>query len=359
VKLPRSQPNRPIRVLVVEDSRTQRELLVGLLRASGDFEVVGMASNGQEAIAEAQRLRPQVIAMDIHLPILDGYEATRQIMRQCPTPIVLISSRHDTALRVRDGLDVGALAVVGKPGVCITSLGRDDDRMAFLTTLRLMADVHVVTRHAPRAPATARRAALIGAQPATGRPMLLAIAASTGGPAAIQTVLRGLGAGFSLPILIAQHIAPGFAPLLADWLNKTTSLPVRIAQQGEQLRPGQVYLAPQDHHVIISALEVVGLRPTALGDHFCPSGDALFDTVARIYGARAIGLVLTGMGNDGASGLLALRAAGAPTLAQDAASCVVYGMPRAAIEAGAVVRGESLEGIVNAICELAGSAAPR
>jgi two-component system, chemotaxis family, protein-glutamate methylesterase/glutaminase len=344
---------QPIRVLIVEDSRSQRELLVGLLRASSDFEVVGMASNGKAAVAEAQRLRPQVIAMDIHLPILDGYEATRQIMRQCPTPIVLISSQADTTGRTIEALAAGALAVVGKPGACLGALTTDDERVAFLTTLRLMAGVPVVTRHSPRASAAEHRGVAAGGRlPAVSQPTVLAIAASTGGPAAVQTVLRGLGAGFPLPILLVQHITGAFIPLLGEWLNKTTALAVRVAQQGERLVPGQIYMAPQDHHIIVYEPGVVGLRPLHPGDRFCPSADVLFESVARICGARAIGLVLTGMGDDGAHGLLALHAAGAPTLAQNEASCVVYGMPRAAIEAGAITRTETLMGIVAAISEL-------
>jgi two-component system chemotaxis response regulator CheB len=357
----------PIRVLVVEDSRSQRELLLGLLRGSGDFEVVGIAANGKEAIAEAQRLRPNVIAMDIHLPILDGYEATRQIMRRCPTPIVLISSQGDTARRSIEALAAGALAVVNKPG------GRadaDDERATFLTTLRLMADVRVVTRHSSRLlspdyqPAAAAQPDTLRDGPARSAlaprrslaaPKVLAIAASTGGPAAVQTVLRGLGTGFPLPILVVQHIARGFVSALAEWLNNTITLPVRVAQQGERLFPGQIYLAPEDHHIVAYDHGAAGLRSMAKSDRFCPSADLLFESVARVYGSAAIGLVLTGMGDDGTRGLLALRAAGAPTLAQDAASCVVYGMPRAAVEAGAIARSAPLSMIADVILEMVGS----
>jgi two-component system chemotaxis response regulator CheB len=362
-------PNSPIRVLVVEDSRSQRELLLALLRGSGDFEVVGTAGNGKEAIAEAQRLRPNVIAMDIHLPILDGYEATRQIMRQCPTPIVLISSQGDTARRSIEALAAGALAVVSKPG---GRVGADDERTTFLTTLRLMADVRVVTRHSSRLLSADHQPPTIGQAnklvdssfnsiPARRRPpaapKVLAIAASTGGPAAVQTVLRGLGTGFPLPILVVQHIARGFVLALAEWLNTTLALPVRVAQQGERLYPGQVYLAPEDHHIIAYDPGAAGVRPMVAGDRFCPSADLLFESVARVYGSAAIGLVLTGMGDDGTRGLLALRAAGAPTLAQDAASCVVYGMPRAAVEAGAIVRTEPLAMIAEVILGMVGNVA--
>jgi two-component system, chemotaxis family, protein-glutamate methylesterase/glutaminase len=359
--------HQPIRVLVVEDSQSQRELLIGLLQASSGFEVAGTASNGKEAIAETQRLRPDVIAMDIHLPLLDGYEATRQIMRLCPTPIVLISGQSEAALRSIEALAAGALAVVNKPGGHINTVDAAEERATFLMMLRLMADVRVVTRHParhlpdqqltrsspiPRQTPDARRQLV---HPAVDRPQILALAASTGGPAAIQAVLRGLGAGFPLPILVVQHIARGFAAALADWLSATLPLAVRTAQQGERLLPGQIYLAPQGHHLVVHAAGMAGLRPFAESDRFCPSADLLFESVAHSYGARAIGLVLTGMGDDGARGMLSLHRAGAPTLAQSAESCVVYGMPRAAVEAGAIMRSAPLTGIVDAICELVGN----
>src|SRR5262245_17707383 len=227
--------DQPIRVLVVEDSRAQRELLVGLLNASGTLVVVGTANNGKEAIAAAQQLRPNVIAMDIHLPILDGYAATRQIMQQCPTPIVLISSQDHAALAV-GALAVGALAVVAKPRGRIDSAvmpEQDDDRIAFLTTLRLMADVQVVTRYPVRPPTIDRRppttgqleTTVVGQRLPVVVPRVLVIAASTGGPAAVQLVLRGLGAGFPLPVLVVQHIARGFVPALAEGLSST--IPVK------------------------------------------------------------------------------------------------------------------------------------
>jgi two-component system, chemotaxis family, protein-glutamate methylesterase/glutaminase len=343
--------DQPIRVLLAENSRARRDMLLGLLLASSDFEVVGTAGNGKAAIAEAQRLRPNVIAMDIDLPILDGYEATRQIMRQCPTPIVLVSNQDDIAQSSSQALAAGALAVVRKPGARVSA---EDDRMALLTTLRLMADVRVVTRHVARAVASAPAG---DQRPALVVPKVLAIAASTGGPAAVHTVLHGLGANFPLPVLVVQHIARGFVPALAEWLNNTLAVPVRIAQPGERFLPGQIYLAPEDHHLVARDPGTAGLRPVAAGDRFCPSADLLFETVANVYGSGAIGLVLTGMGDDGTRGLLALRAAGGLTLAQDAVSCVVYGMPRAAIEAGAITRSASLATIANVILELVGGVA--
>lgn len=341
-----SEPS-PIRVLLVEDSPGQRALLTHLLHASGAFAVVGVASNGRQAVQEALRLRPDVIAMDIHLPLMDGYEATREIMRRCPTPIVMISASAGEKKSI-DALAAGALTVIRKPG------GRHADPADsenFLKTLRLMAGVRVVTRFAPRAlPPSTTQAQPVSAP--VGGAQVLAIAASTGGPAAVQTILSALGRRFPLPILLVQHIARDFVPALQDWLQRTTPLPIRIAAHGERLAPGCVYLPPDGFHLLAGGRGVVELRPTHPDDRYCPSADLLFRSVAQAYGARAIGVILTGMGDDGARGLKELRERGAVTIAQDEASCVVYGMPRSAVESGAVTREAPLDQIASSILTL-------
>ena len=203
--------------------------------------------------------------------------------------------------------------------------------------------------------------ALVAAQ--TGRldaaqlntPQLLAIAASTGGPSALQTILLGLGADFRLPTLVAQHIARGFVEGMVTWLSRTTPLPVHVAQLGAPLLPGHVYLAPDEQHLLAGADGVACLQPSTASDRYCPSADLLFESVAGVYGSRAIGVILTGMGNDGARGLATLHAAGSTTLAQDEASCVVYGMPQAAVAAGAVARIELLSDLAVAIRQLVDS----
>lgn len=178
---------------------------------------------------------------------------------------------------------------------------------------------------------------------------VVAIAASTGGPLALQAIIRDLGAGFGLPVLVAQHIAAGFVGGMVDWLNRTTPLPTRLAQHDEPLQAGHIYLAPDGQHILAGPAGCVQLRAGAGGDRYCPSADILFESAAAVYGRRAIGVILTGMGNDGARGLGLLRAAGSLTLAQDEASCVVYGMPQAAVAAGAVGQVEPLSQIGAAI----------
>jgi two-component system chemotaxis response regulator CheB len=346
--------HQPIRVLVAEDSRAQRELLVGLLRAAG-MDVAGTAGDGYAAIAEARRLRPDVIAMDIHMPGLDGYAATRQIMESCPTPIVLISSANDVSQRTVAALAAGALAVVPKPG------GGDDpaqtfDRANFLTVMRLMADVLVVTRrpdkHPPLSVELAAPPGYADSHSIPSSARILAIAASTGGPAAVQMLLNGLGSNFPLPILLAQHIARGFVAPLAEWLSAATRLPVHVTAPNELLLPGHIYLAPDDQHMRVFVRDYAASRPLQPADRYCPSADVMFESVAAVYGQRAIGVILTGMGDDGARGLRALKTAGGRTLAQDEASCVVYGMPRVAVELGAVERVVPLAELARAVREL-------
>lgn len=335
--------DRPLRVLIVEDSRTQRELLIGILRSSADFVVVGMAGDGRAAVEQTVRLRPDIIVMDIHLPILDGYGATYQIMQRYPTPIVMVSSiTGDAGQRSVAALAAGALAVIRKPGSS-TMPDHQADREALLTTLRLMAGVRVVTRFPVRTSAIPPLSLTCQSRASAADPLVLAIAASTGGPLAVQTLLCGLGATFPLPILLVQHIANDFTSGLIGWLDSTVPQRVMRAEPAQPLCPGHVYIAPEHYHLVARDRVYIALQPNAVGDRYCPSADLLFESVAQAYSARAIGVVLTGMGDDGTRGMQRLAAAGAPTFAQDEASCVVYGMPRAAIEAGAIGTVASLD----------------
>ncbi|RRR74402.1 MAG: chemotaxis-specific protein-glutamate methyltransferase CheB [Candidatus Viridilinea halotolerans] len=339
-------PQRPIRVLVVEDSPAQCELIVGLLQRAGGFEVVGTADNGSAAVNETAKLRPGVIAMDVHMPVMDGYEATRQIMQRCPTPIVMFSnSAGDADRRSMQALAAGALAVVRKPGSLLNPNGLEE-RDTFLRMLRLMAGVRVVTRHAPRPPVVTLppiRANGVAA------PEILAVASSTGGPAALQVLFTGLGANFPLPVVVAQHIARGFTGALVDWLASVVPLRTAILTGETRLLPGWIYFAPDDAHLEVSGRGFARPRRCRPEDRYCPSSDILFASTAEAYGARALGVIMTGMGDDGAQGLTQLRKAGAPTLGQDEATCVVYGMPQAARAVGAVVQMLPLGGLAGAV----------
>lgn len=321
----------PIRVLLVEDSPVERELLRYLLNSDPQLHVAGTADNGEEGVAAAHRLHPDVIVMDIHMPRLDGFAAARQIMESCPTRIVMVtaSSQPKEVAATFRALEAGALTVLAKP-VGPGSVNFATVAAAFIQTVKLMAEVPVVKRW-PRARTSQAQPPL----PPASRPAtisLVAIGASTGGPLALQEILAQLPADFPVPLLIVQHISEGFTAGFAEWLSQASGFPVRIAVPGERPRPGCAYLAPDGLHlgtrpdgrlVLADAPKEHGLRPSV---------SYLFRSVAAAYGSATIGVLLTGMGRDGAQELRTMREAGAITIAQDRDSSIVFGMPGAAIQ---------------------------
>lgn len=340
-----------IRVVVTEDSAVTRALLTAILEEAPGFELVAAVPDGAAAVDAVARLRPSVVTMDLHMPRLDGVEATRRIMREAPTPIVVVTASSEVDGRMTyDALAAGALSVVARP------VGPSDARFAtrrdaLLAELRLMAGVRVVRRFGraePRTPAPSRIVRRLG------RPIrVVAIAASTGGPAVLHRLLHDLPRDFAVPILVVQHMSEGFISGLARWLSDVAPGPVRIARDGDVLAAGVVLLAPDGSHLRVTADGTVRLDAgPPIGGHR-PAATALLDSVAEVYGESAIGVVLTGMGRDGVDGLANLRARGALTLAQDAASSAVFGMPGAALEAGAVERVLSLEELGPTIAALA------
>lgn len=329
---------RPIRVLVVDDSLVARQLLVHVLAQDARIDVVGEAHDGADAVAAARSLKPDVIVMDIHLPGIDGFAATRQIMETCPTRIVMAtatSDPHEVAATFR-AIEAGALAVLPKP-VGPAHPGFAATAAELVRTVTLMAEVPVVRRW-PRPDAATPPPLLplpIRVEPHDGAAVrLVAVGASTGGPIALQRLLAGLPREFPVPVAIVQHIADGFVEGLAGWLTDSTRFPVRVARQGELLRAGYAYLAPDGCHLEVRADGSAALVDTAREHGVRPSVSVLFRSVAAAFGASAVGVLLTGMGRDGARELAALRQAGAVTIAQDRASSVVHGMPAEAIRLG-------------------------
>lgn len=328
-----------LRVLVVEDSLTVRQRLCEVLAADDGIEVVGQAEDGKQAIERCQALRPDVVTMDMMMPQMTGLAATEYIMAHCPTPILVVSSSTNRGelFKTYDALAAGAVDVLEKPHGAEPE-GQWEQR--FIATLKLVARIRVITHLRARQGALAQPRAprpVWVAQPgAMHRRTLIAIGASTGGPAAIVEVLRALPPQVQLPVLLVLHINEPFGSAFADWLDAQTPRRVAYARDGEPLAAvaGRVAIAPPGRHLVLRSGRLYLTQETER--HSCrPSVDMLFESVARDCGAQAAGCLLTGMGRDGAAGLLELRRAGALTIAQDEASSVVYGMPREAALLGA------------------------
>ncbi|MEP9380548.1 chemotaxis-specific protein-glutamate methyltransferase CheB [Aquabacter sp. CN5-332] len=320
-----------IRVLVVEDSPSQREILSWVIRTSSDLVVAGEAQNGAEALEQVQALAPDIVLMDCHMPVMDGIEATREIMRKCPVPIVMTSVSF-YARDLHPGLEAlreGALAIVPKP------LDPDDPGFDAVVeelrlSLRLMSDVAVVRRSPPRAPMRER-----AARPLTQKTSMIAIGASTGGPPVILSILRHIATDLKVPVLVVQHMAPNFTAGFASWLARGANLPVEMAAADVLAKPGHVYLGPEDRHLGIDRQGRLVLDDGAPENGFRPSVSHLFRTLGDAYGPAGLAVLLTGMGEDGAEGLAHVARCGGVTVAQDKESSVVFGMPAAAIRRGA------------------------
>lgn len=342
---------RSIRVLVVDDSPLFTEVLSEIIREDPQLILVGTASDGREALALTQSLRPDVITMDVRMPVMDGLEATAEIMAAMPTPILVVTSdpRFEKDEAVFEALRRGALDVVTKP---TTWGGTPQEKQTLRERIHLLASIPVTAIRKRR---PSRRISLSVAAHTAGRQeRLLGIVSSTGGPAALAHILEGLPENFPVPIVIVQHLFPGFAPSLVSWLDGITPLRVKIAQDGEATVSGNVYLAPDDAHLVVNAQGRCVLDSTPALDGHRPSGTKLLSSIAASYGSRSLGLVLTGMGSDGAEGLLAIRRAQGTTLAQDETTSVVYGMPRVAKETGAASSIVALSDIAETLCRLVG-----
>jgi two-component system chemotaxis response regulator CheB len=326
-----------IRVLIIEDSPTVAMVLSALLGSDPDIKVVGVAVNGEEGVRRTHALRPDLITMDVNMPIMDGFEATRRIMAERPTPIVVVSSVVGSADAQGSfkAIQAGALDVVEKPaGTGQADFERIRERL--LTTVKLMAEVKVVSRRYAAAPTVPAPALPLPNRRQRVRPAVVVVGSSTGGPAVLYTLLKDLPPTFHLPLVVVQHMASGFTQSLVDWFRTACSRPIHVARHHQRLVPGEVYFAPEDHHLELVRRGVLGLNRSDPVSYVRPSATVLFESAAQQYGPEVAGVLLTGMGDDGARGLKAIHDIGGVTLAQDEASCVVYGMPKLAVELGAV-----------------------
>jgi two-component system, chemotaxis family, protein-glutamate methylesterase/glutaminase len=336
------------RVMIVEDSGVVRAMLEHIVAGDPRLALAASVESGEAALARLETVRPDVISLDIRLPGIDGFVTTRRVMQTLPTPIVVVSGSVEKAdLRIAmRALEAGALAVVEKP-VGTTNADYAAVARRICDTLVAMSEVRVLRQKtpssvAPRDPAPA--SAVPGAMPPERPVGVVALVASTGGPAALARVIGDLGP-VAVPVVVAQHITPAFVGGFADWLGQVTGTPAAVGRDGEALVAGRVHVAPADRHLAIASDGRLRTRNGVRPERYTPSGDVLLRSVAESLGGRAIAAVLTGMGADGAEGLAALRAAGGYTLAQDRATAVVYGMPRAAVERGGVIESLPVEAI--------------
>ncbi len=343
----------PIRVLLTDDSSLARGLLRSFLEADGGFEVVGEAKNGQDAVDMTRALRPDLVTMDLEMPVMGGLQAIEEIMCTKAVPILVVSSVAD-AQNAYAAVAKGAVDVVSKPSL------DPAEQAEFVAKARMVAKIPVITHvRALRVPPMATGPLPVATTPPLAAPPLgletrvFAIASSTGGPQALAKLLARIPGDFPCPILVAQHIADGFAAGMADWLTSLSPLPVRLAREGMLVEPGQVILAPSEQHLVATSSRRLTLLERGEHDIYRPSCDALLTSVANVWGKRSVGIILTGMGSDGAKGMAAIKAAGGATIAQDEASSVIYGMNRVAVERGAAAHVLGLDDIAPAMRDLA------
>lgn len=325
-----------INVLVVEDSHVAKEFLIHILRSDPAIAVIATASNGEHALQILRDWQPDVIVMDIHMPIMNGLEATRRIMEIRPIPIVIVSSSvaaTDTQTAF-DAMEAGALAVLRRPA----GIGHPDHKaMAreMVQTVKLLSEVRTVRRWSRKRISPAQVSATTGGESAFPHIRLVAIGASTGGPSALETIFAVLPKNFPVPVLIVQHISSGFTEGFVHWLTNSSRLPVHLARHGEFPLPGNIYIAPDEYQMKIGRdAEILLVKdPPEHGSR--PSVSYLFRALAQVCGANCAAGLLTGMGRDGVNELRILKEKGAITFAQDKETSVVHGMPGEAIRTNA------------------------
>lgn len=349
--------DKKIKVLIVEDTLVAQKLLKGLVENDDRFELIGVAQNGKQAIDLVAKLKPDVVSMDILMPIMDGVEATRKIMQNHPVPVVIVSSYYQTseidmAMRV---LDAGAVTILPRP------FGPGHSKYLqtakkYLNTLKLMSEIRVIRRKEEKTVIPLQIAKTV-IQPLPQKTTLnkiqaVVIGASAGGPQGLNTILSGLPKDLPVPVFVVQHIDPHFAEGFALWLNSTSGIPVSIAIDGEKALAGHAYLPSGDHHLTVGFDGFMSLTKDAAIKGLRPSVDVLFKSVLPVYGKNLIAVLLSGMGKDGAAEMKKLYDLGAYTIAQEENSCLVYGMPGEAVKIGAVSKILSPENIVTEILNL-------
>ncbi len=354
--------SRPIRVLIVEDSTLYQKILRGILSENDEFEVVAVASNGLEAIKYAALYKPDIISMDVFMPVMDGIEATKMIMQSNPVPIVIVSNVYqtsDTDLAIKE-LDAGAVYILPKPaGPSDSNYTKEASK--YRNTLRIMSEIKVVKRINLSNGSSYTNSILVNNSEvvSTHRPKikcmppksvkLIAIGASAGGPESLKILLSNLSLEVAAPVVVVQHIDPHFIEGFASWLNNYSSRRVKVASKGELLEEKTVYIAPGERHMRIEKSLTISFSDLKKSNGHVPSVDVLFDSINKVCGKESIAILLSGMGRDGADGLKNLSDSGCYTFAQNEESSLVYGMPKEAVKLGAACRVLSPEDIAKEI----------
>jgi two-component system chemotaxis response regulator CheB len=339
------------RVLVVDDSPLMCKVLTNILNCDPQILVAAVANNGKEAVELVPRLKPDIITMDMDMPVIDGLEATKQIMASNPTPILIVASTVFKAgmEKVFKAISYGALDVIDKSELELAGQKRSGETL--IAKIKFLTGVRVTER---RRGGLRSERSVVDLKPARVEisERIVAIVASTGGPQALLDVLKRLPGDFPCGIVIVQHITSGFLPGLVNWLNKECKIKVKIGEDSEAIQPGVAYLAPDDHQMRVGDSGKIMLsKEPAYGGHR-PSGDILLESVARAYGKGSVAAILTGMGRDGAMGIKTIKQLDGKTIAQNEKSCIVFGMPKAAIEMNVIDKVLPLEGIAEEIVSM-------
>ncbi|MBI9052903.1 MAG: chemotaxis-specific protein-glutamate methyltransferase CheB [Bacteroidales bacterium] len=328
-----------IKVLIVEDSRVVSEYLNYILSSDPEIQIVGNVSNGRQAIEFLKKKKPDVITMDIDMPIMDGLEATRIIMSTTPVPIIIVTaSRNAKEVSISmEALAAGALSVEEKP----RGIGHPDEEFQarkLIKIVKLMSEIKVVTRKFYMINKSESKLDVKISKHTIGdlnKKKIVVVGSSSGGPLVLQKIFSKITQEFPYPILVVQHIAVGFIDGLINWLRNTLLIPIQVATDNEVLKSGHIYFAPDHHQMGVSNSGKINLDKSDSYNGLCPSVAYLFKSVAEEYGKHAIGIILTGMGSDGANELKILKDAGSITIAQDKESSIVHGMPGVAIRLNA------------------------
>lgn len=349
----KNMPESPIKVLVVDDSAFMRRVIISMLENDSEIDVIGYARDGQDALNKISKLKPDVITLDVEMPKMDGIETLKNIMCSNPLPVVMLSAHtRDGAHQTLQALELGAVDFVAKPeGIAnMQALAGELPHK-----LKVAAGAEVTRKCTPLAPILEKKTdeKVIS----VSRPIeVVAIGTSTGGPTALQTVLTSLPHNLPVGVVVVQHMPKGFTGPLANRLNELSALEVKEAEEGDMIAPGKVLIAPAGYQMQFArkgaGVTVTLSENSPIKTLFKPSVDVMLLSLAKVYGGTCLGVILTGMGNDGTKGLKELKKLGATVLAQDKDSCVVYGMPRSAVEAGVVDKTVTLSEMGNEIVKL-------